>query len=202
MKILASADLHNNKQFAQALAHHAVHNEVDLVILCGDLGHAGHLPQEILGPFVEQQKKVLFVPGNHDAFVTAQVLAHVYGTTNMHNNTAVYGNVGFFGCGGANIGPQFISEEDVYTALEQSHNKLPTIEHKILISHMHPKGSVMEKISGCPGSQALRGIIEKFQPTLVLCGHIHEASGIEEKIGDTVVMNVAGMGKVLEFNEF
>jgi Icc-related predicted phosphoesterase len=38
------------------------------------------------------------------------------------------------------------------------------------------------------GSVSIRGAIEKHQPKLVLCGHIHESRGTH-KIGRTLVIN-------------
>ena len=38
------------------------------------------------------------------------------------------------------------------------------------------------------GSTALRALIEREQPDLVLCGHIHESRAIDE-IGATTVVN-------------
>ena len=40
------------------------------------------------------------------------------------------------------------------------------------------------------GSHALRAAIEKYQPRLVICGHIHEGAGIG-KVGRTEIYNVA-----------
>ena len=38
------------------------------------------------------------------------------------------------------------------------------------------------------GSESLRKIIEEFQPTINLCGHIHESMAID-KIGKTTIIN-------------
>ena len=45
---------------------------------------------------------------------------------------------------------------------------------------------------------AVREAIERFQPDLALCGHVHEAEGIEEKIGKTKLINVGRQGKIIE----
>ena len=62
---------------------------------------------------------------------------------------------------------------------------------------MHPSLSLSE-FSGIPGSKAITRAIKKFKPNILLHGHIHEASGIEEKIGDTRVINVGKEGKIIE----
>ncbi|OPY29844.1 MAG: hypothetical protein A4E27_00105 [Methanobacterium sp. PtaU1.Bin242] len=38
------------------------------------------------------------------------------------------------------------------------------------------------------GSKSIRKIIEEFQPSLNICGHIHESRG-SDKIGKTTVVN-------------
>jgi Icc-related predicted phosphoesterase len=61
---------------------------------------------------------------------------------------------------------------------------------RILCPHAPPHGTACDRIrSGAHvGSPALRDLIEREQPDLVLCGHIHEARG-EDTIGDTRVVN-------------
>ena len=68
-----------------------------------------------------------------------------------------------------------------------------------MITHVHPSGSLIEKFTSFfPGSIAVRKAIEKFQPDLALCGHVHEAEGIEEKIGKTRLINVGRQGRIIE----
>ena len=62
---------------------------------------------------------------------------------------------------------------------------------------MHPSPSKSE-FSGFPGSKSITKAIKKFKPALLLHGHIHEAGGIEEKIGSTRVINVGRKGKIIE----
>ena len=45
---------------------------------------------------------------------------------------------------------------------------------------------------------ALSKAVEKFKPDLLISSHIHEAEGIEDKIGDTRVVQVGKKGKILE----
>ena len=108
--------------------------------------------------------------------------------------------IGFFGANGAEIGPFPTSDSDIFEALQRSHQKIKHAKKKVMITHVHPRGSISEKM--CPveetGSDAVRRAIDKFKPDLVICGHIHEAGGIEENIGKTKVVNVACTGKIFE----
>ena len=40
--------------------------------------------------------------------------------------------------------------------------------------------------------------IKKFEPDFLIHGHIHEASGMEEFIGKTKVINVSGRDKIID----
>ena len=57
----------------------------------------------------------------------------------------------------------------------------------------------MEKLSQIvPGSNAVRDAIKKFQPDIAIFGHVHEAEGLEEKVGKTKLINVGRKGKIIE----
>ena len=68
-----------------------------------------------------------------------------------------------------------------------------------MITHVHPTGTKMEKFTQFfPGSKGIRKAVEAFKPDILLCSHVHEAEGIEEKIGNTKVINVGKKGKIIE----
>ena len=60
----------------------------------------------------------------------------------------------------------------------------------VLISHNPPKNTKCDAIGAGMhvGSEALRAFIEKYQPPLCLCGHIHEARATDA-IGATKLIN-------------
>jgi uncharacterized protein len=196
MKILAASDLHGDSKATNSLAKRAEREKVDLVVLCGDL--TGFVEsKDIIKPFKDIKKKVLILPGNWDSFATMDFLAQLYGVKNIHGYSAEYEGVGFFGAGGADIGVDRMSESEFKKTLEKAHSGLKGIEKKVMLTHMHPAGSVSEW-SGISGSKAIRDAVMKFKPEILLHGHIHEASGMEEKIGKTRVINVGKKGTILE----
>lgn len=196
LKILAASDLHGDSKLASSLAKKAEKEKVDLVVLCGDIVGFTETTN-IIKPFKDKNKKVLIVPGNHDAFATTDFIASLYGIKNLHGYSAKYDNIGFFGAGGADIGPGIISERNIFKALKKAHEGIKGIEKKIMITHMHPKGSLSE-FSGFEGSKAITKAIKEFKPDILLHGHIHEAEGIEEIMDKTKVINVGRKGTVLE----
>ncbi|MCA9485353.1 MAG: metallophosphoesterase family protein [Nanoarchaeota archaeon] len=197
-RILAASDLHGDSEAVKKLARQAEQENVDLVVLCGDI--TGWVEtKNIIKPFKDIDKKVLILPGNWDSFATTDFLANLYGVRNIHGYSAVYDRVGFFGAGGAEDapGPGRISEKEMMKSLERAHKDLKGIEKKIMLTHMHPSGSKSE-FSGIEGSEAIRKAISKFKPNILLHGHIHEAGGMEEMIGKTRVVNVGKEGKIIE----
>mgnify|MGYP001609019552 CR=1 FL=1 len=196
LRVLAAADIHGDRTLARKLASKAKKENVDLVILCGDLTGPAETT-DLIKPFKDAKKKVLLIPGNHDSFATADFLAEFYGVKNIHGYSVKYDDIGFFGAGGAEIGPGRITEKELFATLSKAYSGLKGLKKKIMVTHMHPANSKSE-FSGFKGSESIAKAIEKFKPDFLLHGHIHEASGIEEKIGSTKVINVGREGKILE----
>lgn len=202
MKILAAGDLHGDVAAAKKLALRAEKENVDLVILTGDIVNADQKTDNLIGPFLAKHKKVIFVPGNHDSFATADFLAEIYPIRNLHGYTVRYDHIGFFGCGGANIGLEQLKESEMFDMLKQGNEKVSAmsgIKKKVMLTHVHPSHTKMETFSQfIPGSKGIKQAVDEFQPDILLCSHVHEAEGIEEKIGKTLVINVGKQGKIID----
>lgn len=196
VKILAASDLHGDTKQIKKLADQAEKEQVDLVILCGDLTGQRET-KGLVKPFIDKNKKVLLIPGNHESFADTDFIAQQYGATNIHGYSLIHEHIGIFGAGGANIGPGTITETQLKKTLAKAHKGLKGIEKKILITHMHPAGSISE-FSGFPGSTAITQTIKETKPDFLLHGHIHEAAGLEHTIGKTRVINVGREGIIIE----
>ncbi len=200
LKILAAGDFHNDSTVAKRLAAQAVNENVDLIILNGDLV-ADDTPEGIVGHFAATKKKLLLIPGNHDLMAT-DFLATQYGAENLHGKHHISYNIGIIGAGGANCGLNAITDDEVYELLKTGFEKIKHLPTKIMVTHVHPSGTKMERFSNfIVGSKGVRRAIEAFQPDLVICGHVHEAEGVEEKIGKTTIINVGKKGRILELDK-
>jgi uncharacterized protein len=203
MKILAAGCIHSNTSLIESLAEKAEKEAVDLVVLCGDLTFGEKSTDNIIGPFVKRNKKVALVPGNHETVATAEFLAKKYGVVNLHGYHLTHEedgkSIGFFGCGGANIGLFQLSEDDIFYTLYKAHKNVKDSGKRIMVTHVHPKDSLMEQFSDfVKGSHGVKKAIDVLKPDVLLCSHVHEASGLEETIGTTKVFNVAKAGKIIE----
>src|SRR3989338_8544337 len=108
----------------------------------------------MMGPFVKKKKKVLFVPGNHDSFATADFLVSMYGVKNIHGYSVRYDDIGIFGCGGANVGPvTTLQEREIHALLQKGFEQIKYLPKKIMVTHVHQSETAMEKFSSfIPGS--------------------------------------------------
>jgi len=199
LRIFSAGDIHGDTILAEKLAEEAHDKHADLVVLCGDLTFAERSTDNIIGPFKKRNLKVLIIPGNHETVATADFLAEVYGVKNIHGYSVRYKDVGIFGAGGANIGINQLSEKEIYDLLKKGFDSIKYLDKRIMVTHVHPSDTRMEKFSQFfPGSTGVRKAVEKFQPDILLCSHVHEAEGLEEKIGRTRVINVGKRGKIID----
>lgn len=202
LKILAASDIHGDTTQINKLADQAEKEDVDLVVLCGDLTMFETSTDNIIGPFAKKNKKVLLIPGNHETVATADFLAELYEphARNIHGYSVKYKDVGIFGAGGAtNVGPvPPIEEDEMFDLLKKGFDKIRYLSKKIMVTHIQPADSKMDVSKFVPGSDAVKKAVNQFKPDILLCGHVHEAEGLEEKVGKTRVINVGRKGKIIK----
>lgn len=194
-KILAASDIHGDSAATKKLAEKAVKENVDLVVLAGDI--TGFVETDnLLKPFIDKKKKVVLLPGNWDSSAAIDALSKMYGMKNVGDHYVKYGDVGLFGIGSPD-GQLSLNEKKSFDKLKKDFDKIKDLEKKIMVSHLHAAKTKAE-FSGFEGSTALRKAIEEFQPDIFLSGHIHEAEGLSEKIGKTRVFSVGEKGRIIE----
>ncbi|MEN4006187.1 MAG: metallophosphoesterase [Methanobacteriaceae archaeon] len=192
MKILVMGDMHGQ---CPKISSYLQKNQVDLMILTGDITHFGpeKLGKDILNEICIFNTLTLAIPGNCDE-------TYIYGeiessnAINIHNKSLIIGNMGICGFGGSNTTPfntplEF-AEIQIYTQLEKLMSEIENQEIRILVTHAPPYKTRADILpSGHhAGSESVRKIIEKYQPALNVCGHIHESRAID-KLGDTIIIN-------------
>lgn len=198
MRILGAGDLHGDINIARKLADKAEKNNVDLVVLCGDITHDSSL-ENILKPFKDKNIKMLLVSGNHESIATADFLAKINDAKHIHGYSVKYEDIGIFGCGSANIGIHSLTEKEIFETLNKGHSHISYLKRKIMVTHVHPKHSKMEKLSSfVQGSEGVLKATYEFKPNILLCSHVHEAEGMEEMLGSTKVINVGTEGKIID----
>lgn len=91
--------------------------------------------------------------------------------------------------------PSEFSEEQYAAWLDAAWQEARRYPRVVLVSHNPPRDTVCDAIGNGMhvGSTAVRAFIESAQPDICLCGHIHEARGVDA-IGRTVVLNPGNFG--------
>jgi hypothetical protein len=197
LKILAFSDTHGRD--LRKLVEQAEKEGVTHVFACGDWTMHDNVPPYLVSQFTKKGMRVFLQAGNHETLATTDAMAEQYGAKHLHGDGILYGDVGFFGAGGATqIGPNTqLDEREMFELLKKGFEKVKHAKKKVMLVHEHPSGSIFE-MGRFPGSRAIRKAIEQFQPDVVFCGHIHECAGVEEQLGKTRIINVAKHGKILE----
>lgn len=197
MKILALSDIHGDRHWLRQMAEKGAQENVDLVILAGDIVDQDGSSVGLLQPFKEKNLEVAVLPGNHEGLAEMYFMTEHFKVKHLHGKTLQKGDIGIFGCGYADAGPHQLSEEDFLKTLRQAHEQVKHCKKKIMVTHIQPSESVLG-LGIYPGSTGVRKALEEFKPDIHICGHIHETAGIEEVIGRTRVMNVGKGGKIIE----
>jgi Icc-related predicted phosphoesterase len=196
LKILAAGDFHGDSRAAEKLAEKAEKEHVDLVILSGDIqGH--QTTRGMIHPFQKRGQKVVFIPGNWDTSVEAAEMRDTYGIKNIDCYHVNYNGVDIVGIGSPDWKLE-LNEKKTLAKLEKIFEKLKdTDSPKVLVSHLHAAGSLAE-FSGIPGDIAVAKAMKYLQPDVLIASHIHEAEGLEQKIGKTRIFQVGKKGKIIE----
>ena len=198
MKILALSDVHSDREFMKRMAEKGAKEKVDLVILAGDILTLDTWTEGLLKPFKEKGLDVAVIPGNHEGMAEIGFMVDTYGVKNLHGYSLIKGDIGFFGCGYADISHHQLTEEEFFSTLKNAHDSLQGVKKKVMVTHVQPSNSILGLHIPTWGSKGVRKAVEQFQPDLHICGHVHETHGIEELIGRTRCINVGKSGKVIE----
>ena len=165
----------------------------------GDVREFDEGREGMVGPFLDTTKRVIFIAGNHDSEQTIEEIEKEYNIPSLQRYAFVINDVGFFGVGGANVkGMNYVSEKDMLKAMKAGFKYVQGAKKKVLVTHLHPAGSLIEKLSGIPGSDAITQIIYETKPDVHLCGHIHFFEGAMESMGKTEIVCLGKNGRVVE----
>ena len=189
-----ASDFHEKREAFGGIASKATDVKADIVTLCGDITHFGSVQEakELLSPFIKLRVPVLFVPGNCDP--PSLVKVNTGSLRCIHGVCETYGDVVFIGVGGGTIGPcrtPFeMTEEEIIDVLTMSFKHSQAKRWLVLVSHSPPKDTKLDATyTGMHvGSLSIRQFIQEKKPSIVFCGHVHEARGTAQ-INDTLLLN-------------
>ena len=220
MKILAISDLHAKEN--QRLYDYLEDNNIDLLIVSGDITNFGppEFAEDFLNKVSDLGPTAVAIPGNCD---TKDVLEKINKSKAIcaHNDIIEYENLIIYGFGGSNPTPfdtPFEFDDDViYDHLKKLFNSKKAInigkkekesvgKVDILLTHAPPYDSKVDIIENGThvGSEAVKKIIDEYQPRISICGHVHESVALD-MVGNTVVVNPGmlenGCGCLIQLDE-
>ena len=187
VRLLAVADLHARAARLDRLAAAVARLAPDAVVVAGDVT-AYLAPDPVIARLARLPVPVLAVRGNSDLPVVARLLDHYSGTRHLHLRPTVVAGVRVVGVSGT-IPLPFATrlgwgEADALRRLE------PLVDAgTVLVTHPPPRGTLDEAFGRFhAGSAALRELVLRRAPAVLLCGHIHERAGVAT-LGRTLVVN-------------
>lgn len=199
MKFLVLSDIHGNLENIDKLD--AEFKNADAVLFGGDFAKFGspETGKPVLEKLLSKHDTIFSVIGNCDnaEFLDAIDDADV----SVEKNLTFLDGLAFAGAGGGTKfsgDTPFERDEDeilsdfalVDASAENCADENGKWNNLILIMHNPPKDTECDKIPNGVhvGSQKLREYIEKYEPLLVVTGHIHESIGVCN-VGNTTVVN-------------
>jgi Icc-related predicted phosphoesterase len=168
--------------------------EVDVLVVGGDLTNAGH-PDDVeraLELWRPLAPTLLALAGNMDSPEIDRRLAEL--GVSLDGRGVVLGDVGLHGVSASGptplSTPYELPDDELGRRAQAGHAQVAGCRVRIFCPHSPPYGTACDRLaSGAHvGSASLRAFVEREQPNLVLCGHIHESRG-EDVVGRTKIVN-------------
>jgi uncharacterized protein len=193
VRVLAFSDLHCDLGQAAELVEMSA--DADVVIGAGDFASVHEGLERTIETLGAIEAPTLLVPGNNETEDALRAAAGSWtNATVLHGESTDIDGTSFYGLGaGIPVTPwdwSFdLSDEDAEPLLHECP------QGAVMIVHSPPQGHV--DVSGAGqhlGSVAVLEAIERKQPPLVVCGHIHESWGEESQVGSTRIVNLGPAG--------
>jgi uncharacterized protein len=196
MKIQIFSDIHGDvKSLERAIAQPA-----DIYIAAGDLSTFRRGLDRCGAILQKQGERVWVLPGNHETSEDTREFCARFGLTDFHRQVRQLGSTQWAGLGYSNPTPfntpGEYTEEQATEALAAFNGLAPLY----LVVHFPPYGTKLDEFAPGKhaGSPALREWVEREQPEMLFCGHIHECAGKSDQLGRTRCFNVGKAGYLLD----
>lgn len=167
--------------------------EADWVVIAGDLTRSKTRAEaaDVIACFEQYSKLILAVHGNWDRPEVKDFLEEK--GYSLHGKGRILEGIGFFGAGGSSPTPfgtaTEYTEDEIALILEAGYGQVREASQTVLISHAPPHGVRDRSFLGLHGgSRSVKAFLAEHPVGLCLCGHIHEAAGIE-RFHHTLVSN-------------
>ena len=197
MKLFAISDIHGATKPIDKAA--ALIREADWVVISGDITRAKTRTEaaDVIACLEQYSTRILAVHGNWDRLEVKDFLEEK--GYSLHGKGLIIDGIGFFGMGGSSPTPlktaTEYTEKEIALTLQAGYEQVRGASPIVLISHVPPRGVRDRSFLGLRGgSHSVKAFLETNPVNLCLCGHIHEAAGIE-RFCSTLVANSGSFKK-------
>jgi uncharacterized protein len=167
---------------------------VDVLLVGGDITTGGSVAdaERAVAAWSGLVPRLLAVAGNMDSRAIDDRLGDL--GVSIDGRGVVLGDVGVFGVSAAPVSPlrtpYELDEAELRRRVERGFEEVRACRVKVFCPHAPPAGTSCDRLGSGRhvGSSAVRELVEREQPDLVLCGHIHEARGMDS-IGRSRIVN-------------
>ena len=167
---------------------------LDLLIVGGDITTAGTPDdaEEAIRSWLPLAPRLLALAGNMDSPEIDDRLAEL--GVALDGRGVNFGDIGVFGVSAAPISPLAtpyeLADDELERRIAQGYAALDGCRVTVFCPHAPPAGTACDRLASGEhvGSAVVRAFVEREQPDLVLCGHIHEARGTDV-VGTSRIVN-------------
>lgn len=194
MMLLTFVDTHGDMRSLRRLKKKAA--KADIILCAGDITVFENHMRLTLREINSFNKPVLIIPGNHEGEKKLRLMCkHYKNLVYVHNEVYEFENIFFAGWGGGGF---FLRDKKFEKFASRLKKRIPG-KKLILMLHAPPYGNKTDLVMGeHSGSKSFRDFIRQEKPLLVVCGHLHENSGVKDKLGKTIIINPGPDGKLIE----
>jgi Icc-related predicted phosphoesterase len=198
IRLLLFSDLHSDQDTAADLVRRA--RAVDAVVCAGDLCNAHQRLGRIVDVLKAIDRPTVLVAGNNETTSELrEACADVSHFDVLHGEGVDLLGVPFWGVGGGIPTTPFGAWSYDFAEDQAEPLLAGCPDGAVLVTHSPPFGMLDVGSSGKNlGSTAIRAVIERRRPRLVVCGHIHASGGKTATLGTTTVINAGPGGIVWE----
>lgn len=174
--------------------------EADHYIAAGDLATWSRGLERCGEILRRRADRVWVLPGNHESERQIEEFCRTFGLREFHGRTFQASGWTVAGLGYSNPTPFNTPGEYSEDELARRLEPFADIKPLILVCHCPPLDTPLDRIrkGQHAGSQAVKDFIDRCQPDYFVCGHIHEAEGVEVNLGHTRAANAGRRGYLIE----
>lgn len=199
MKLLAFTDIHGSSTALKRIEQKVKAQKPDLLVCAGDVSIFERGIISIMRRLNRLNTQLLLIHGNHEDEKTFIKFSKLFKNINfIHKKYFFKDDALFLGYGGGG----FSLIDKGFEKFAEYHFKKIIKENRdkkiILVTHAPPYKTNLDRlVEGHCGNKSIRHFIERNKVDFLICGHLHENFGKEDKIGKTKILNPGPFGKII-----